>query len=53
MVAGLAYHLSMKLPDALPRIEMLKAVYEETLNYAQDEDREKAAIRIAPRMQFM
>lgn len=53
MVAGLAYHLSMKLPDALPRIEMLKAVYEETLTYAQDEDREKAAIRIAPRMQFM
>jgi hypothetical protein len=53
MVAGLAYHLSMKIPDALPRVQMLKAVYDETLTNAQDEDREKAAIRLAPRMQFM
>ena len=53
MVAGLAYHLSMKIPEALPRVEMLKAIYEETLTNAQDEDREKAAIRLAPRMQFM
>ena len=53
MVAGLAYHLSMKLPDALPRVEMLKMVYDETLKNAQDEDREKAAIRLAPRMQFI
>ena len=53
MVAGLAYHLSMKIPDALPRVQMLKAVYDETLTNAQDEDREKAAIRLAPRMQFI
>tara|TARA_R110000772_G_scaffold1566_1_gene5307 strand:- start:5067 stop:5786 length:720 start_codon:yes stop_codon:yes gene_type:complete len=53
MVAGLAYHLSMKIPEALPRVQMLKAVYDETLTNAQDEDREKAAIRLAPRMQFM
>jgi hypothetical protein len=53
MVAGLAYHLSMKIPEALPRAEMLKMVYDETLRNAQDEDREKAAIRLAPRMQFI
>jgi hypothetical protein len=53
MVAGLAYHLSMKIPEALPRVQMLKAVYDETFQNAADEDREKAAIRLAPRMQFM
>jgi hypothetical protein len=53
MVAGLAYHLSLKIPEAFPRIEMLKAIYEETYQQAADEDREKAAIRLAPRMQFI
>lgn len=53
MVAGLAYHLSLKIPEALPRVEMLKVMYEETFQNAADEDREKASIRLAPRMQFM
>jgi hypothetical protein len=53
MVAGLAYHLSLKIPEAFPRIEMLKAIYEETYQQAAEEDREKAAIRLAPRMQFI
>jgi len=52
MVAGLAYHLSMKLPDALPRVEMLKAMYDEAWDQAANEDREKAALRIAPRQYF-
>jgi hypothetical protein len=52
MVAGLAYHLSLKIPEALPRAEMLKALYEEAFQQAADEDREKASIRLAPRMQF-
>jgi hypothetical protein len=52
MVAGLAYHLSMKIPEALPRVEMLKAMYEEAWDQAADEDREKAALRIAPRQYF-
>ena len=50
MVAGLAYHLSMKIPDALPRAQMLKGVYEELWQQAADEDREKASLRIAPRV---
>lgn len=50
MVAGLAYHLSMKIPEALPRAQMLKGVYEELWQQAADEDREKASLRIAPRV---
>lgn len=53
MVAGLAYHLSLKIPEAANRIEMLKMIYEETFQQAADEDREKAALRLAPRMQFV
>jgi len=53
LVAGLAYYLAMKLPDALPRIEMLKMAYEEQWNLASSEDREKASLRIAPRQYFI
>jgi hypothetical protein len=53
MVAGLAYYLAMKLPDALPRVQMLKAVYDETWQTASDEDREKASIRLSPRIGVM
>jgi hypothetical protein len=52
MVAGLAYHLSMKIPEALPRAQMLKGVYEELWQQAADEDREKASLRIAPRVSY-
>jgi len=50
MAAGLAYHLSMKLPGVPDnRILMLKADYEQQWQLAADEDREKAAIRFVPR----
>jgi hypothetical protein len=52
LVAGLAYYLAMKLPDALPRLEMLKMAYEEQWALASSEDREKASLRIAPRQMF-
>lgn len=52
MVAGLAYHLSKKIPGALERTPMLKMEYEELWQQAADEDREKAALRIAPRQLF-
>jgi hypothetical protein len=52
MVAGLAFHLSKKIPGALERTQMLKAEYEELWQQAADEDREKAALRIAPRQMF-
>lgn len=53
MVAGLAYYLSMKIPEALNRTQGLKAVYDEQFQLAADEDREKASLRLAPRQQFM
>ena len=53
LVAGLAYYLSMKLPEAMARIPMLKADYEEEFALAAEEDREKAPIRMVPRMQFI
>jgi hypothetical protein len=53
LVAGLAYYLSMKLPEALPRVEMLKMSYEEQWALASSEDREKASLRLAPRQMFI
>lgn len=53
MVAGLAYHLSMKLPAVDPnRSVALKASYEELFDQAASEDREKAALRFVPRNMF-
>jgi len=52
LVAGLAYYLAMKLPNGLPRLEMLKMAYEEQWLLASSEDREKASLRLAPREMF-
>jgi hypothetical protein len=52
LVSGLAYYLAMKIPEALPRLEMLKMTYEEQWKLASDEDREKASLRLAPRQYF-
>ena len=50
MIAGLAYYLSMKLPDMDPNRAMaLKADYEQQFDLAAQEDREKASIRFVPR----
>jgi hypothetical protein len=50
MVAGLAYYLSIKLPDVpQERVMGLKADYEQQFQLAADEDREKASIRFVPR----
>ncbi len=48
MVAGLAYYLSMKLPGGMERMGALKAVYDETMQMAMDEDRDKAPMRLVP-----
>lgn len=53
MIAGLAYYLSVKLPEAQERIGMLKAQYDEAWQLAADEDREKAAVRFVPRRMFI
>jgi hypothetical protein len=52
MAAGLAYYLSLKIPGAEGRIDMLKAAYEEQWALGSSEDREKASLRLAPRQYF-
>lgn len=53
MVAGLAYYLSLKIPNAMDRMQALKAQYDEAWMLAAEEDREKAAIRLVPRQMFI
>jgi hypothetical protein len=50
LIAGLAYHMSMKFPEGLPRVSMLKQQYDEAWMLASDEDREKAPVRFVPRI---
>ena len=53
MAAGLAYHLSIKLPEVdQNRVAGLKMMYDEAFQLAADEDREKAALRFVPRNMF-
>lgn len=53
LTAGLAYHIAMKVPELAPRVDMLKAAYDEQFNLAAGEDREKAAVRFVPRRAFI
>ena len=52
MVAGLAFYLAQKLPDGQARLQFLKNEYEEQWLMASTEDREKAADRFVPRVNF-
>jgi hypothetical protein len=49
IVAGLAYYIAMKVPELMPRIEMLKMIYDEQFNLAAGEDRDKSPVRFIPR----
>ena len=49
MTAGLAYHLALKIPGAMDRLQILKQQYDEAWDLASSEDREKAAVRFVPR----
>ena len=53
LIAGLAYHIAMKRPETGERAILLKQVYDQTFQKAMDEDREKASIRMVPRMQYI
>ena len=50
LVAGLAYHIAMKVPELADRITMLKATYEEQYTLAAGEDREKTSEHFVPRI---
>jgi len=50
LAAGLAYYVAMKkAPD---RIQLLKAVYEEELDRALSEDRDRASFVVLPSMDY-
>jgi hypothetical protein len=53
LVAGLAYHIAIKVPELMPRIQMLKQMYDETFEIAAGEDREKAPARFVPRQMYI
>ena len=53
LVAGLAYHIAVKVPEMMPRVQMLKQMYDETFEFAAGEDREKAAVRFVPRPNYI
>ena len=50
LVAGLAYHIAMKVPELMGRIDMLKKVYDEQYVLAAGEDREKTSENFVPRI---
>ena len=52
MVAGLAFYIGQKIPEAQPRLQFLKSEYEEQWLMASTEDRDKATMRIVPRSLF-
>ena len=54
LTCGLAYYMSMKRPGVEgQRMQMLKSNYEELLASAMLEDRERAAMRVVPRLGYI
>ena len=53
LVAGLAYYLSMKIPGAMERMQVLKQQYDEAWELASTEDRDRSAVRFIPRQFFI
>lgn len=48
MVAGLAYYLALKVPGGIDRLQILKGQYDEAMQMAMDEDRDKTPFRLIP-----
>lgn len=48
LIAGLAYKIAQKRPEAAQRLPQLKQEYEEQWNWASTEDREKVPLRLVP-----
>ena len=50
ITSGLAYYLSLKIPGAMERNQLLKAQWDEDLQRACEEDRDKSPLYIRPRI---
>ena len=48
LLAGLAYYMSLRKPELMQRVPMMKMYYDEQMLMFQDEDREKAPVRFVP-----
>jgi hypothetical protein len=53
LVAGLAYHIALKRPEATDRVPMLKQIYDEQWEMAAGEDRDKSSSRFVPQMGYI
>lgn len=53
LVAGLAYHIALKRPEATDRVPMLKQIYDEQWELAAGEDRDKSSSRFVPQMGYI
>lgn len=47
-IAGLAFHIAMKRPEAAARAPALQAYYEQQFQLAADEDRDRASVFLTP-----
>lgn len=52
LVAGLAYHIALKRPEAAERVSMLKDLYDEAFQLAADEDRDRSSDRFVPFLDY-
>jgi hypothetical protein len=48
LVAGLAYYIAMKKPEAIQRVLPLKQVYDEQFELAAGEDRDRSSVSFVP-----
>ena len=48
LVAGLAYYIAMKKPEALQRVLPLKQIYDEQFELAAGEDRDRSSVSFVP-----
>lgn len=52
LIAGLAFHIAVKRPEAMARVPMLKQEYMEQFQLAADEDRGREPARFVPWMSY-
>jgi hypothetical protein len=53
LIAGLAFHIAMKKPEAIQRVQPLKAYYDEVMSLAMDEDRNKFNTFLLPHVEYL
>ena len=53
LVDGLAYYISLKEPELVERVPLLKQVYEEQFQLASEEDRVKTPAKFVPKISYV